>query len=365
MNTNTLIKWAVACVAVMTVSVSGLAVGLGTGLISLKIDMGNVTAITGANGVDGVDGSDGADGVDGTDGANSSNGSGGTDGAAGVNGADGANGSRGPAGAAGSDGTDGANGVNGTNGLDGVDGANGLNGTDGVDGVVSASAPLMYDLNGRSLSLDLDNFSHLAGLGYLQFDVATTATNAPGRMTWNATDGTIDLQLKDGLVTLQIGQENVQPVKNSNGGTLLDGRAVRVSGSAQGRITVEYGDNSSPTLSTSVVGILTEDIASGSEGYVTTYGLVRALDTSAWAAGSILYLSTNGQLTTTYPTNGRVVELGYVVVSDATAGSVFVNPRQSLDPIIGTACVVPGQVGSGVYNWHNLAGARWIIVCDY
>jgi hypothetical protein len=44
---------------------------------------------------------------------------------------------------------------------------------------------------------------------------------------------------------------------------------------------------------------------------------------------------------------------------------VFVNPRQSLDPIIGTACVVPGQVGSGVYNWHNFVGARWLIVCDY
>lgn len=347
MNTNSLIKVAVACVVITAVSVSGLAVGLGSGLLSLRIVSQAPIDQPGTDPVNGVDGSDGTDGNPG------SNGSDGVDGADGVNGADGADGT---------DGANGANGARGPAGSRGPAGPAGADGVDGLDGVVSASAPLMYDQTGRILSMDLDNVSHIAGLGYIQFDVNSSEANAPGRMTWNAQDGTVDLQLQDGLVTLQLGQENVQVVKNANVSTLLDGRAVRVNGSSAGRMTVEYGDNTSPSLSTSVVGILTEDIASGAEGYVTTYGLVRNLNTSAWAAGSSLYLSASGQLTTTYPTNGRVVELGYVVSSDAATGSIFVNPRQSLDPIIGTACVVPGQVGSGVYGWHNLAGARWIIV---
>ncbi len=285
MNTNTLMKLAVASIGVMTISVSGLAVGLGTGLVSLKISADSLAGVPGENGRDGADGTNGTDGANGVDGVDGTDGANGT---SGTNGIDGTNGSRGPAGSNGTDGTDGADGVN------GIDGVNGTNGTNGTDGVVSASAPLMYDIQGQSLSLDLDNFSHLAGLSYLQFDVNSTAVNAPGRMTWNPTDGTVDLQLKDGLVTLQIGQENVQIVKNSNGGTLVDGRAVRVNGSSLGRITVEYGDNTSAATSTAVIGILTEDIATGAEGYVTTYGLVRNLDTSAWAAGSTLYLNSGG-----------------------------------------------------------------------
>jgi predicted RecA/RadA family phage recombinase len=130
-------------------------------------------------------------------------------------------------------------------------------------------------------------------------------------------------------------------------------------------MTIDYADNSTVAGATGVIGVLTQSISAGSSGYVTTYGIVHDLDTSAWAAGSPLYLNGSGSLTSTRPTNGRILEIGYVLVQDATVGSVYVDPRQNFEPIIGGVCQVPGQTGTGVYAWYNLTGRRWIVVCDY
>jgi hypothetical protein len=157
----------------------------------------------------------------------------------------------------------------------------------------------------------------------------------------------------------------LQLVKNLTASPIPNGSAVRVDGSSNGRISVVLADNDSPTGATAVIGITTQAMAAGAEGYVTTYGIVNDLNTSAWAAGAPLYLSTGGTLTTTRPINGRIVQLGFVVTSNATAGNIYVNPIQNFEPIIGGICAVPGQTGSGIYAWHNLAGARWIVVCDY
>jgi hypothetical protein len=224
---------------------------------------------------------------------------------------------------------------------------------------------LIYDAETQTLSLNLDQIDRLGALGYLQFDTSVDAPEAPGRITWNDADGTANLQLKDGAVTLQIGQESVQLVKNITGSTLLNGRAVRVTGSSGGRITVEHADNNSVTGATGVIGVLTEDVLNGDNGYVTTYGLVHELDTSAWSPGAPLYLNGSGQLTNVRPTNGRIVQLGFVVTQDSSQGVIYVAPIQNFEPIIGGICQVPGQAGTGVYGWHNLAGSRWIVVCDY
>ncbi len=317
---------------------------------------------TGPAGPSGSDGEDGEPGVDGQDGEP---GPMGASGAQGEPGAIGPVGPSGPQGPSGSTGATGASGPIGPQGIQGIQGPIGLTGPQGPSGVISATGPLVYDAENQAISLNLDDFSRLGNLGYLQFDTNTDETEAPGRFTWNPQYGTLNLQMVDGEVTLQVGQESVQRVYNATGGTLVNGRAVRVVGSVGGLLSVEHADNNTVLGATGVMGVLTEDIAPGASGFVTTYGLVNDLDTSAWTAGSPLYLNGVGQLTDVRPTNGRIIQLGYVAYSDPAVGAVYVSPLQNFEPIVGAACQVPGQVGTGVYNWHNLAGARWIIVCDY
>jgi hypothetical protein len=130
-------------------------------------------------------------------------------------------------------------------------------------------------------------------------------------------------------------------------------------------MTVEYADNSTAAGATSVIGVLTQNIAVGAAGYVTTYGLIHGIDTSTFTAGQPVYLNGNGTLTAVRPINGRIIQLGYAVTVSATNGIVYINPMQNFEPNIGGICSVPGQAGTGLYAWHNLAGARWIVVCDY
>ncbi len=48
---------------------------------------------------------------------------------------------------------------------------------------------------------------------------------APGVVVWNDTDGTLDLGLKGGDVTLQIGQEEVMLVKHADNSGIVEGEA--------------------------------------------------------------------------------------------------------------------------------------------
>ena len=313
----------------------------------------------GPRGLQGIEGKPGAVGAPGSVGAT---GSAGQTGAQGATGQTGPMGPQGPAGVAGPTGLTGATGATGATGEAGPAGATGPM---GPSGIISAASPLVYDAETKSISIDQSAITQVGALDYLQFSLLSSATDAPGRLLWNQEDGTLNLQGRDGNVTIQIGQENVQMVKNQSGATIPNGSVVRVEGSSDGRISVVPADNSTALGATAVIGITTQEIVDGSEGYVTTYGLVRDLDTSMWAAGSPIYLDGGGSLTTERPLNGRIVQLGFVVTSDVANGAVYVNPIQNFEPIIGGICVVPGETGTGTFAWHNLAGARWIVVCDY
>ncbi|AOY55896.1 collagen-like protein [Candidatus Rhodoluna planktonica] len=324
-----------------------------------------VAGPTGPQGPTGADGAPGQAGPIGEIGPAGNDGAPGQPGPSGAIGPAGPTGDTGPMGPTGPQGETGPQGLAGPQGIQGIQGIQGEIGPMGPTGIVVATSPLQYNADTRTISLDLDAFERLGSLDYLQFNTSSTAERQPGRLVWNDVDGTLDLRLKENLVTLQIGQESVQVVLNNTGGTLLNGRAVRVTGSSGGRMTVTHADNSTVIGSTGVIGVLTEDIEPNTVGYVTTYGLVRDTNTSSWAAGAPLYADGSGVLTDVRPVNGRVVQIGYVAQSDATNGIIYVNPMQNFEPPIGGPCQVPGQTGLGTYAWHNLTGQRWIVVCDY
>ena len=323
------------------------------------------TSIIGEQGPAGPAGSPGATGPAGATGLAGPMGPTGAQGLMGPRGAKGEPGIQGVQGVPGVAGEKGAAGATGPAGPSGATGATGATGPMGPTGVAVAISPLIYDSNTKTLSLDLDAFQRIGSLDYLQFNPNSTAANAPGRLVWNNDDGTLNLQGIGGGVTLQIGQESVQRVRNNGATTLLNGRAVRITGSIGTRMTVEYADNSTAAAATSVIGVLTQDIAPGADGYVTTYGLIHAVNTFGFSPGAPLYLDGGGTLTSVRPSNGRIVQLGYAVSISSTDGVIYVNPLENFQPNIGGICTVPGQTGSGVYAWHNLSGARWIVVCDY
>jgi len=138
---------------------------------------------------------------------------------------------------------------------------------------------------------------------FVDFNTNTTPPFSLGRMNWNQTDKTLDVDL-DYDVTLQLGQEQYARVGNTTGSTIPNGTVVGFAGSTSEALLVApyLADGTSPSLY--ILGVMTHDLPdSGDKGYCTTWGFVRDLDTSAFSAGDILYASPSvaGGLTNVKP----------------------------------------------------------------
>lgn len=148
-----------------------------------------------------------------------------------------------------------------------------------------------------------------------------------GQMAWNQDERTVDVGLNG--VTLQLGQEQLIPVRNGTASTIPNMTVVMTTGSigASGRMVVSLAVGSVPANIDRIIGIATENILSGADGYVTSFGKVRGVNTSMWTIGTVLYVSStvDGALTNIRPTTGLCSPIAYVVNSHATVGTIFVR----------------------------------------
>jgi hypothetical protein len=202
--------------------------------------------------------------------------------------------------------------------------------------------------------------------GYVGFDLTPTGTpTAVGTMYWDTAYRTVSLIDGDGDTTLQIGQEERILVHNNTGSTLTDGQVVYVTGSTGNLPSVSLADASSETTSAATLGVVTESISNGADGFITVSGMVNGLNTLAFAEGDLLWLSeTAGQFTNIKPiAPAHLVLIGYVIKRAGGNGSILVKIQntqelsESSDVLI-SAPEIDGQglflqTISGVQLWRN------------
>lgn len=162
---------------------------------------------------------------------------------------------------------------------------------------------------------------------FIDFNTSTSGTDAVARMKWNDSDGTVELGLKGGNVTLQVGQESVQRCLNNSGTNIPNGSVVYVTGASGQRITIALANANSETTSKSVLGLATEDIANGDQGYITTEGVVHNINTNSFTVGDTVWLSTtSGQYTNVQPTSpNHGVRIGYCTRVGVGDGHIYVK----------------------------------------
>lgn len=171
--------------------------------------------------------------------------------------------------------------------------------------------------------------SNLAQVDAVEFNRNPVVAARVGQAKWNKIDQTLDVRMDYG-VTQQVGQEFYARVGNTTGVTIPNGTVVGFAGAtSQALLVAPYlADGSSPSLY--ILGVMTHDLPdSGQKGYCTTWGFVRDLDTSAFSVGDLLYASPTvaGAFTNIKPTApNNVIPLAACIVSDATAGVIFVRP---------------------------------------
>ena len=176
------------------------------------------------------------------------------------------------------------------------------------------------------------------GVNSLQFVSGHTGTTAVGQLSWNDSEGTLNLGMLGGNVIQQIGLESYYKVLNSIYATgITNGSVIRSSGVdvTSGDIIGAYmiADGSQPAYTT--LGIATETIGSGSTGYINQYGIVRDIDTTGapygetWLQGDLLYVSPTilGGLTNVEPEAPNLkIQIATVLKLGVLDGSLFVRP---------------------------------------
>lgn len=123
-------------------------------------------------------------------------------------------------------------------------------------------------------------------------------------------------------------------VRNQTGATLTKGTVVYING-ATGQIpTVAKAQANAESTSAQTQGLITADIANNGFGYVTAFGLVNDIDTSAYTDGQQLYLSGTvaGAFTGTKPSAPtHLVYVGVVDYAHAVHGKIQVKVQNGYE----------------------------------
>jgi hypothetical protein len=175
-----------------------------------------------------------------------------------------------------------------------------------------------------------------------------------------------------GVTTQQIGEEQYYRIKADS--TITEGQVIMFTGTVGASGALKGAPATGLTASTAlyVMGVATENIATNGWGYVTSFGLVRGINTTggaeAWVDGQILYLDPTvpGGLTKTAPVAPNPKVVVAAVVYAAVNGSLFIRPAfgGKLGDFEGDVNIVAPVSGDLLqYNgtiWQNVTAASVI-----
>jgi len=229
-------------------------------------------------------------------------------------------------------------------------------------------------MTGLTINGNLD-VTTIDDVDYIDFNTSAAQAGDIGRLIWNDTDGTLNLGLKGGNVTLQIGQEEVVRVVNKTGSNLLESqyKVVRIrtqaEGGAQGqRLAVLLAQADTKHNHSGILGVVTENINNNQEGFITSFGNVNninatgSLQGETWLDGDDLWLSDTvaGGLTNIEPTT-HPVRIGYVLYSHAVNGKIFVSSDNGVDELGELHDVqITGTTKGGSLLEYNTSTSVWV-----
>jgi hypothetical protein len=190
----------------------------------------------------------------------------------------------------------------------------------------------------QNSAITLSDAGALQNVNEINFDTTpTSVVGGQGSLFWNSSEGTLDLVMRGGNTTQHIGEEVFYTARNATGSTINKGTPVYASGVTAGSKRIEI----SPMIANGTidelqfVGLTSENISNGVNGFVTDFGYIRNIDTSGapygqtWAAGDIIYVSptTAGYLTNVLPVapNLKIV-VAIVIEADNNFGVLLVRP---------------------------------------
>lgn len=192
---------------------------------------------------------------------------------------------------------------------------------------IETELPNKVPYTGATQDVNLGEFG--VQLGNLEFDI--TPTNIPtaqGSVYWDDNAETLALIMNG--TTQKVGEDTFYHVRNTTGSTIPKGTAVRFAGTTgnSGRLLIAPMIANGTTPSQYYMGVTSEEILNNADGKVYQFGKMRGVNTSSFADGDILYVSTTvaGGFQTTQPTAPNNIIVAAAVVHSANNGTLMIRP---------------------------------------
>jgi hypothetical protein len=197
----------------------------------------------------------------------------------------------------------------------------------------------------------------LSNVNYILFNKTATTTHTEGQIHWNDDTKTLEIDTDKTGVTYETGQNTLVRVTNKTGAPLTAGTVVYINGAQAGRPTVTKATYEQDATSARSLGFITQTINDNNQGYVTTNGLLRNVNTNSYTAGTQLYLYTGGTITNVRPVAPKhEVRLGYVVTQDSTAGVIYVYIQNGYEFVELHDVQISGQTDNDIPYWNSALG---------
>jgi hypothetical protein len=189
-----------------------------------------------------------------------------------------------------------------------------------------------------------------------------TAQDLSADRTWNVGDMLISVYDTDvdGVVD---SAERIQiVVRNSTGSTLTKGQIVYLSGATGNRPNALLAKADAEATSSKTIGMVIADIPNNSDGSISVNGTLHDLNTSAFTAGDMLWLSATtagGMVANTPPAEpNHAVFIGFVARSHPTQGRVVlaIQNGYELDELHGVQIT---SVANGQVLTYNSTSSLW------
>lgn len=215
---------------------------------------------------------------------------------------------------------------------------------------VQITGSTLYALAGANA-----NITSLTGLtggvstaDYVDFDTTYSTTLTAGRLGWDG-NNTLGLGMAGGNVVQHIGEDVYYYVKAS--ATITKGELCMFTGAVGASGVVTAAPASGVTNAQYIMGIAAEDIANNAFGLITWFGVLRNVNTAAFAEGDILYYNSAvaGGMTNTFPASGPIVLVAAVTKSGSGSGSLQVRVSVTQRMTSGTGITVTqGDTGTAL-----------------
>jgi hypothetical protein len=193
--------------------------------------------------------------------------------------------------------------------------------------VVNADLSGITTGNTRTMTYPDRNYS-IGNPDYNDYDTGVSQSYKAGRLSFDPTSKTFLADTGFTGVRNNIGQETHFRFFNDTGVTITNGKMINAAGfdATNNVIKGILADSSSQQTSLAVIGMCTADVLDGEVGVATQFGEVRDVNTDAFTAGGVIYLSTSGDLTQTRPTfPDTILFCGTVIKKHISDGIVHID----------------------------------------